>query len=297
MLNKLPVLLSPPFQFSRCCRFTVLCGLVLVLALSFLPNLNADTISVGTTVDSVWSVYYLGYDGNNRDAYLTMSANANASDVLYQQYLTATQGEVLYYGPDDWPMAGPDGLHSHSGGNPNAYGWLAAAEGYQWIGTSQGAGGSVAGNPVGYYAFAYSFYTPEDVATMKYLVGGVRSDNDLFGIYLNGVLIDGFTDIAFNDTGHDRSFGDVIDRDDFDKSFLEGSFNLRAGQWNTMVFLVGNAPNLGSWDGVHGIFDTSMNPVGFYTNLTFTAEVPEPGTLALIGLSMVGAGFIRRRKK
>ncbi|MGL6226235.1 MAG: hypothetical protein ACRC10_06375 [Thermoguttaceae bacterium] len=299
--------------------------LAVLVVLFASSGVYADTISVGTTVDSYgqWSAYYLGpnyayYSGSNdkawnynanreiSDNYYAAARDDNATATLYTLFATQKENgetsEILTYSSTDWPMSQEDGRHAEHGGYEYAYGWQQAQEGYKWIGTTDGAGGGLGGNYVGFYAFEYTFLAGDSVDKMKYLIGGIRSDNDLLGVYLNGVILDGFKDIAFYDSVHtDKNFGDIWDNGYFDTSYLTGTFNLNPNGQNTMVFLVGNAPKSWELDWNDGATNIYMNPVGFYSNLQFSTqrpdfgnETPEPATLLLFGLSFSVLPFARR---
>jgi hypothetical protein len=56
-------------------------------------------------------------------------------------------------------------------------------------------------------------------------------------------------------------------------------------QWNGSSFEIGDAPDHGPWG------ETT------YAGWGAAKEVPEPGTLALLGLGVLGLGMTRRRKK
>ena len=78
------------------------------------------------------------------------------------------------------------------------------------------------------------------------------------------------------------------------------TFFVAKGGPNFNLFANGGAPNSGTW--VTPTNPANGQPFGL-SHITFydtgarpPLEIPEPGTLALVGLAMLGAGAVRRRK-
>lgn len=227
---------------------------------------KSDTISLGTDSGNAgnWSVWYLGGSG-------TEYYNDADADTLFNTYLSNQANglaETLKtYSKDEWPVGSP---------------WPNPEKGYSWIGANDGGH---TGNLSGYYAFVLTF-TDTLMGQIANIVGALATDNDLFGVYLNGTLVNG----AIDKSGNGTSFFQPVD-------FPDG-FSLAQSN-NEIVFLVGSWPMGGT--GVE-----KDNPVGLYSTLKFDTNVanessiaatPEPGTLALFGIGLGGLAFGSFRRK
>ena len=137
-----------------------------------------------------------------------------------------------------------------------------------WIAPLYISGTNPGSNVVGSYIYTQSFFvSAAELAASPTLNGRFALDNWSNNIILN-----------FNNTGISLPF------DPAGTDFTQWhSFNINTGfveGVNTLSFYVINSPG-----GVNG------NPSGL------RVEVPEPGTLALVGLALFGFGAARRRKQ
>jgi hypothetical protein len=139
------------------------------------------------------------------------------------------------------------------------------------------AGGSLPGDYVYRITFDLTGYNPNTAA----LQGFWTTDNQ-GSIVLNGVTMGTVGPTAY---GTNQAFN-------FFSGFVAGI--------NTLDFLVNNEFPVGvPWDGPNG-----ENPTGFHyellgvNGLSAVAAVPEPATLTLLGLGLIGAGtLVRARRK
>ncbi|MGL4594843.1 MAG: PEP-CTERM sorting domain-containing protein [Thermoguttaceae bacterium] len=266
-----------------------------IFLLAVISPVRGDIISLGTIDNfgnSQWSINYLGYGSNTGQSY-TDTVNAfstnheAAAQDLYSVYQNVvanptsylnSQLELKIYENNEWPMARDD----------NMPGWHTPDDNFRWIGA---ADGGLVGNDVGYYAYVLDFLVDVPADTiLGWIVGSLAVDNDLFGVFLNGNLISGFSDIGKDD----KQFGTT--------AFPEPVY-LENGQ-NQIVFLVGNSPKdwgLPGYDD-NALFDgnNNLNPTGFYSALAFTTEnpnvTPEPATMLVFGVGIVlGLPWMRRR--
>ena len=148
-----------------------------------------------------------------------------------------------------------------------------------WISTNEQASGHN-----GFYAYKTGFQgnsTASEVMTS--FRAYILSDDHIDAIYLNGVLLN--ADIIADPDGKGW-YVSVEFNKDIDISVLDE---------NELVFVTHNTHSESG-------FNPESNPTGFAVEYEIgtTAKsnaTPEPGTLIVLGLGMVGAAFARRRKK
>ena len=141
------------------------------------------------------------------------------------------------------------------------------------ISVSTGDLGNNVINDAGDYTWGPLLISPSglgaDVLTIKY--GLWNSPSVLVNVWLNSTNIGNFmADQGYISPGPEYFVVDVT-------GLLVGGLN--------NIFLTGNNVNLGDY--VVGQIDLDYD----------SASVPEPGTLALFGLGLLGMGLTRRRKK
>jgi hypothetical protein len=135
--------------------------------------------------------------------------------------------------------------------------------------------------------------------------------NDVFGLFLDGTNIalapDGTTAVAINNVNCGDPYGSAdnfcayynnndlsdggpffnIEYDGFTSAFTAEALGLAAGT-HTMTFAIADAGDY--------IYDSAIFvQAGSFSDKP--TELPEPGTLALLGIGLVGLGLTRRRKK
>jgi hypothetical protein len=186
-------------------------------------------------------------------------------------YSTGTAGEGAL-DPYYWLAASPYGPLSVYGVITDGFPippWIANNSSSRWISPTADARNDL----VGYYTFRTTFNLTGFQPSTAVIVGQWSSDNSA-EIWLNGV----FTGIALN----------------FENPYTNlYNFSITSGfqpGLNTLDFIVYNWP-------CGGCAPDFGNPVGLRVNIiSATAEpVPEPGTFALIGAGLIGAGILGRR--
>lgn len=120
--------------------------------------------------------------------------------------------------------------------------------------------------PQGDYIFRTTFDLTGFNYTTAAISGGWSTDNAGIDIKLNGVSKGG---------AHASNFDSGFSAFSLTSGFIAGI--------NTIDFVVNNASG------------ASGNPVALRVEMTGTANVPEPGALALVGMALFAAGLARRR--
>jgi hypothetical protein len=212
---------------------------------------------------------------------LSSAASAALVSTGYDAYgnLAAVNGTVdanwtVFYNPNPTGLAtGPNTAYAVVSGWPVAPigPWLGPDGLSTWIAPSFGVTSPLAGNVAGYYNFVDSFMLG-DASTFT-LKGRFAVDNGIVKVLVNG-----------NETGITLAATGTSDFDTWHDFNITASYLFNSNAMNYLTFQVQNLGN--SSDPAQ-----SGNPVGL------RVEVPEPGTLALVGLALFGFGAVRRRKQ
>ena len=210
------------------------------------------------------------------------------ADALWGHYIYSSTGttwgqveQSLIWKDLMWATPAPQG---HSGWN--------SPTGVPWISSSNVGSDIYDGNADmnGFYAYKYSMQLTSDYKELSGALGlNVMADDYLAAIYANGTLI----------YSYDIEVGAPIDNG-WLGDYMELNFNnisLFDEGWLELIFVVHNTDYAAF--GVVQNNPTGLLIDGWLRAIEFDipTDVPEPTTIALVGLGLVGLGLVARRKK
>jgi hypothetical protein len=186
------------------------------------------------------------------------------------------------------------------------WGWAMSEDGAPWIGIRNGeSANDVLIDPSTWYSDTFNswnlsgYYTFETTFTLtgnlESIYFDVWNDNDLMAIYLTNSSGDKWEFNIFNPTAEDDYLNSAFAQSVNDANFAAGEYTLTfylANGFHPDTYLY--APGTASSDG--GGWNLPHGPVGLRVDGSMEYAIPEPATMFIVGLGVVGAGVASRRK-
>lgn len=222
----------------------------------------------------------VGHDGTQLNNPFVFLDGQFSHETLLSHLREATLTEAFVYDNLAWPL-------NMTGSIENAWSNLERNyPGSAWIGeqsqysVSDGEQGELATHTAGYYAYQLEFTIQPGEEGQYSLSGMVAADNALLGILIDDSLLhssDG------DDAASTQPF-DICKVYDFD-------FFLDAGD-HRFTLITSNYGNDRNYGNPAGLWTSDIK----LTNRSITTVTPEPGTMAVCGLSLLGVGLLARRR-
>lgn len=258
--------------------------------------------------------------GNHNNGFMLSGATYSTVDVPAAAATVATgvnnSGQITGYYTD-----GSGGVHgfTQTGVTTNSFDEPGAASG----GATQGSGINASGTVVGSYfdtgGAEHGFfksgasYSSLDVTGLGFALNtqafGVNAGGTIVGSFSNGSITHGFVDTGGTFTAVSDPLGingtwatGIDNRDDIAGYYVDGGGITHGFVDLGGTFYTVDDPNAGPGGGTEILgVNNDLMVVGYYVDpngvfVGFTAEVPEPATIALFGLPALGMAGLRRRR-
>lgn len=193
----------------------------------------------------------------------------------------------VYYGPcEDYILVFASGCDNTYGedGDPHGFSVESGDTVYLWI-TDNG------GDSPELFSSDLHLLTDGDLSNVAFTTGdGTYNINNTFTTNINGYFLD-YLEGNLGDTGGDSGWYELVDAAfSGDTWVLEGTLT-----YDGLLTFTDHFFTFLDFDD-DGDFDNGQEPFSIKTTAAVGTNVPEPGTLLLMGAGLMGAAILRRRQ-
>lgn len=130
-------------------------------------------------------------------------------------------------------------------------------------------------------------FTPKEINGSEVLTISFGRDVNLESVYISNLYTEGLIFVWHEKGKYELSSGEI---DQFASTSYNGEFTLNINKTVSSISLYTNDP-------LELRYDFSVRGVNFTSIPEPATSVPEPAVLSFLGMSLLGLGFVRNRKK